>query len=413
MCGIGGIISSKKITKQQGIFFQNMLKELQSRGRHAFGYVKFPKTSIFKTAGDVDDYLESGKKDIWSKIVGSNTVLGHTRAVTKGDATKNRNNHPFNTVNFTLAHNGTITNDKRIRNFLKVSNYIETDSYSIVKLIQHYYDLDENKNVIEAIKKTRSTIDGGYACWLLHKDTGDVYLFKGINGELTLAYLDPWDCYIFASSVDNFLNLTKDVFKNVKKKFGLFNTSILLRKLKDTHIYKISPSKNKDKGDWGEMYDYEYDNEYRLGIEYDNDEADESKVVAGYNDCIDTFDTDPEPTTHDVYRKKSKYPKIIRTTTEDDETDNLISKLNSVDIDTEINKNKVKLFIPVYAIKMIKNNGYTLGGNDKNTIKVKIDSCKKNMIKIEGLMLKHFMDKFPSYKEHEDREHSNFDRTTC
>ena len=46
---------------------------------------------------------------------GVNVVMGHTRMATQGVAKLNRNNHPWATQRFALAHNGVLWNDHILR----------------------------------------------------------------------------------------------------------------------------------------------------------------------------------------------------------------------------------------------------------------------------------------------------------
>ena len=68
-------------------------------------------------------------------------VMGHTRHSTQGSEKKNYNNHPFmgkcKNARFTLAHNGIISNNDRLRKEYKIpKTKIETDSYIAVQLIE-------------------------------------------------------------------------------------------------------------------------------------------------------------------------------------------------------------------------------------------------------------------------------------
>ena len=68
-------------------------------------------------------------------------VMGHTRMTTQGSERFNANNHPFagqaGDTTFALAHNGVLSNDKRLRrqHDLPVTK-IETDSYIAVQLLE-------------------------------------------------------------------------------------------------------------------------------------------------------------------------------------------------------------------------------------------------------------------------------------
>jgi predicted glutamine amidotransferase/uncharacterized protein YbaR (Trm112 family) len=56
------------------------------------------------------------------------TVLGHTRAATKGHPSKNKNNHPMWDGKVALVHNGMVSNDDFLFGDLKYERSAETDS---------------------------------------------------------------------------------------------------------------------------------------------------------------------------------------------------------------------------------------------------------------------------------------------
>ena len=77
----------------------------------------------------------------------ANVIMGHTRMTTQGAAKRNRNNHPFpgqaGTMDFALAHNGVLWNDRYLRRSQDLPcTKIETDSYVAVQLIERKKALD-------------------------------------------------------------------------------------------------------------------------------------------------------------------------------------------------------------------------------------------------------------------------------
>ena len=79
---------------------------------------------------------------LWFKVYeDTNLVMGHTRMTTQGSERFNANNHPFSgqagCTNFALAHNGVLSNDKRLRRQYDLpTTKIETDSYIAVQLLE-------------------------------------------------------------------------------------------------------------------------------------------------------------------------------------------------------------------------------------------------------------------------------------
>ena len=79
---------------------------------------------------------------LWFRIFeDTNVVMGHTRMTTQGSEQFNANNHPFagqaGDTTFALAHNGVLSNDKRLRRQYDLpTTKIETDSYIAVQLLE-------------------------------------------------------------------------------------------------------------------------------------------------------------------------------------------------------------------------------------------------------------------------------------
>ena len=90
-------------------------------------------------------------------------VMGHTRHATQGTLNFNGNNHPFKgmcgDVEFALAHNGIICNDKKLRRELRLpSTIIDTDSYIAVQLIESQKKLD-----FKSLKYMAEKVDGSFS----------------------------------------------------------------------------------------------------------------------------------------------------------------------------------------------------------------------------------------------------------
>lgn len=213
MCGIGGVVAinkEKPFSKRCQKELIELMKLLQTRGEDAWGvFLKHVNEKhhlncwrkdltitgeLFKLDGSVDSFFKEkgGVIDTKDLII----ALFHTRAATSGDSKKIENNHPFSTKNFILAHNGGITNHTQLKTSNKLEYDAETDSAVIVALIQKYYD--EGKDVVEAIKSTCEKLQGGYACWLYHKDTDDIYLFRKTN-PISATKLPKRNIIVFAS----------------------------------------------------------------------------------------------------------------------------------------------------------------------------------------------------------------------
>ena len=211
------------------------------RGRDAFGFYIYPRKVIFKKKGSVSDHIESDKRKdkrkkhhFFDRFVGQNMVLGHCRATTQGTENINHNNHPFETDNFVMAHNGMIRNDKYLKTSNNLDYSVETDSYIIIALIQKNYE--KCGNVIKAIQDTTKEICGGYACWLLHKDTGKLYLFRYGGYPTYFGYIPKQETLVFASE-PSFFSFMMD---NVKEKHYLnkFSKKMFVYSTYEKRIYE-------------------------------------------------------------------------------------------------------------------------------------------------------------------------------
>ncbi len=261
MCGICGLISQDGLNVEASKLFEKVMNNIESRGRDAFGYFSYPKNGIYKVDSSVSDFLT--KKKIWTDIKRERVVLGHTRATTKGTEKTNHNNHPFETKDFVLAHNGVIWNEENLRKSQKIENEIETDSYIIIALIQKFYL--ETKNVVEAIKKTTALIRGSYACWLFHRKSGEVFLFRKTN-PIMLTYIRDWGSIVFASDMDFY---KKEVTScKFEQELNFFTTLFNTRKLKENIIYRIKEDLNFS------LYKFKSADEYSY-YNRDNDKDDE------------------------------------------------------------------------------------------------------------------------------------------
>jgi asparagine synthetase B (glutamine-hydrolysing) len=226
MCGICGIYSLDKIDEDTAERFQKIMVNCESRGTDAFGYAIYPNNTIFKTKDSVSKGIEKSG-NFFKEFTGNKIVLAHTRATTKGSPEKNQNNHPFETKDFILAHNGVIYNDDEFG----FKSDIETDSYVIVRNIQELYD--KNNNIVEAIKETAEKLRGSYACWLLVKSTGSVYLFRHSN-PIDVIYDPIANCVAFASEKNMLAPLIKDM--GLKGFYGGFGHTTI----EEEKIYRLS-----------------------------------------------------------------------------------------------------------------------------------------------------------------------------
>jgi asparagine synthase (glutamine-hydrolysing) len=176
MCGIGGLISLDStdvipLTK-------SMMMSMNKRGPDGTGVLIDNKVYQY----------ESPEKILCNN---SNTklTLGHIRLAIVGDR-----NHiqPFQSCDgkLIMEHNGEIYNYKALKEKLKrehqfVSN---TDSEVIVHLLEHYYKETGFSDLLKAIKKTVTDLDGIYALAIKDRNEDKIYLVRDRLGIRQIYY---------------------------------------------------------------------------------------------------------------------------------------------------------------------------------------------------------------------------------
>ena len=193
MCGLFGLIDYKGClsVRQKEKIIKILSAECEVRGTDAAGvaYVENEEIKIYKRP------LPAHKIKFRFKSNPS-VIMGHTRMTTQGNQKFNRNNHPFYSekLNFALAHNGVINNDKKLRKSEKLpQTNIQTDSYIAVQLIENKGTLN-----LETLKFMAEKVEGSFCFTLLDNDN-NFYIVKGDN---PIAVYDFGECYVYASTED-------------------------------------------------------------------------------------------------------------------------------------------------------------------------------------------------------------------
>lgn len=172
-----------------------MFIKTESRGKDACGFYAFNhsgkdiingmKSQLWKeqTTPSRLKHYQQGKFNFNSVEV----FLAHTRASTQGSETEFKNNHPFETDDFVMAHNGGCQRHKDLKKELNLTYDSDCDSPVIIYAIQkRYNELNEiddvEKRVEEAIIKGLTDVkEANMACWLVHKNSGRVFLWRNVN----------------------------------------------------------------------------------------------------------------------------------------------------------------------------------------------------------------------------------------
>lgn len=205
MCGIGGVFcfGKTKLTERDAKRVIELAECLQTRGTDAFGFYNGEKVIKFpSSASDVIEMIDR-IRSFEELIVDKKMFLMHTRASTSGDPLKNRNNHPFESKDFVLAHNGILYYDVKyfVKGFKidkKAMNgryYYEeldpyeifgrfeydlpdTDSFTILVELQKEYNA--RKDFYDALVETFDNLAyfGEMAVWVYCKKTKELALFR-------------------------------------------------------------------------------------------------------------------------------------------------------------------------------------------------------------------------------------------
>jgi glucosamine 6-phosphate synthetase-like amidotransferase/phosphosugar isomerase protein len=217
MCGVFGIVALRNIDIKR-ILLRQILKNLtqssQSRGRDATGYAFSSKneTGVFKHNVKAHDFIKLAnyKNVVRTELASKNfySVIGHTRAQTKGSPTDPNNNHPIKVGNIIGVHNGVIMNDDSLFESLtkntrgQVSRVAQVDSEVIFSLINYYSTKNkfptDSKGIklighitdptSQAIIRTVGMLKGTFVCAVLDiQNPKATWIFRG-SGQLSIRY---------------------------------------------------------------------------------------------------------------------------------------------------------------------------------------------------------------------------------
>ncbi|MCL6560936.1 MAG: glutamine--fructose-6-phosphate transaminase (isomerizing), partial [Firmicutes bacterium] len=164
MCGIVGYIGPKQAVP---ILLEG-LEKLEYRGYDSAG-VAFPEGDRLRVEKQVGK-LASLCEKLEGRTFESSVGIGHTRWATHGRPSDiNAHPHTDCTGQFAVVHNGIIENYLQLREWLSAMGHVfksETDTEVIPHLIEHFYKGD----LVEAVQKTVSHLEGSYAIMAISVD---------------------------------------------------------------------------------------------------------------------------------------------------------------------------------------------------------------------------------------------------
>ncbi|MCR5106995.1 MAG: glutamine--fructose-6-phosphate transaminase (isomerizing) [Lachnospiraceae bacterium] len=203
MCGIVGYAGDKQAVP----VLLDGLSKLEYRGYDSAGIAVFEKNAIKveKCKGRLKNLIDKiDEKGMPSSHVG----IGHTRWATHGEPS-DINSHPHGNKRVTIVHNGIIENYKKIKDFLISEGYSfvsETDTETVAKLIDYYY----NGDPIETISRVISEIKGSYALGIMFRDLPDRIYAVRKDSPLIVGLSS--DENFMASDVPAIISYTRDYY---------------------------------------------------------------------------------------------------------------------------------------------------------------------------------------------------------
>ncbi|CAN8098586.1 unnamed protein product [Discula destructiva] len=175
MCGIFGYINYlvEKDRKFITDTLINGLSRLEYRGYDSAGFAidgdKKKEVYAFKEVGKVAklrQLVDEAEIDM-TKTFDSHAGIAHTRWATHGPPSR-LNCHPHRsdpTWEFSVVHNGIITNYKELKTLLSAKGYkfeTETDTECIAKLAKYLYDQHPNLDFVDLAKAVINDLEGAY-----------------------------------------------------------------------------------------------------------------------------------------------------------------------------------------------------------------------------------------------------------
>lgn len=161
------------------------------------------KKGVYKEKGSPYEYEKETLKKKIKNFMGKDRgtyLIGHNRLTTHGSEDKNHNNHPFETTDLVMVHNGIINNHEELKNNKRLFYKAETDSYLIVQAIQNL--IDGGSHVVNAIKVVAELLTGSYSVLLLDKRTENIYYFKNKSTSFSFALIGIGSKKILVGSTD-------------------------------------------------------------------------------------------------------------------------------------------------------------------------------------------------------------------
>ncbi|MFT8887191.1 MAG: glutamine--fructose-6-phosphate transaminase (isomerizing) [Ethanoligenens sp.] len=204
MCGIVGYIGEQDA---QPILLGG-LQKLEYRGYDSAGI------AVMNPQGEMHLVKSKGRLKALQDKLGTESLtgsigIGHTRWATHGEPSeKNCHPHTNQAGTISVVHNGIIENYLHLKEWLGskgYSFYSDTDTEVVPNLIDYYY----HGNLLEAVTKAISVIEGSYALGVMCTDEPDKIVAVRKDSPLVVG-IGKGE-YFIASDVPAILNHTRDI----------------------------------------------------------------------------------------------------------------------------------------------------------------------------------------------------------
>lgn len=193
MCAIFGTSDKKQ--------YDSLYELNHKRGGFAF-------SAVFKNRDN--KFMTTRGRGYIKPLNNAKYILTHDQAPTSSVRNYDfSTSHPFVLSEWVVAHNGVLTNH---RSLLKEHN-CDIDSSYIPALLDK-----ENKGELSSIENVCSLLEGTFACWIINKLSGNMYLVK--QGSTLFYNRDTFSSVKFKNSEslkDGVVYLIKDTITAVGK----------------------------------------------------------------------------------------------------------------------------------------------------------------------------------------------------
>lgn len=201
MCQIQLIhkFDKKNLTKEDLFQFKRLMWLGSHSNDDAYGFYDCNNNVLTKNG------KELAKEDLnVLDNISTTTLFGHNRYKTKGDPKFNYNNHPFETTNFVVAHNGVLSNDDTLKKNCELEYTVDTDSYIIPALMEKVYK--DTKDVVKTIELVAGVLAGSFSVMVYFKPEKRLFYFKNKSTRMSFALVTTknGDVVLGSTAIENF-----------------------------------------------------------------------------------------------------------------------------------------------------------------------------------------------------------------